>query len=98
MENIFIALITALTGTAAWQFYTIRVKLNQKNEDYEREEKSMYREDLRARVRALELLLQDSAEEKDLLRAQILELTAKVNRMEITIKWLQNENQRLTGN
>jgi hypothetical protein len=97
MENVLIGLITALTGTAAWQFYTIRVKLNQKNDEYDREEKSMYREDLRARVRALELLLHDAAEEKDALRAQILELVAKVNRMEITITWLQNENQRLQG-
>ena len=54
-----------------------------------------HRDDLRDRVRTLERLLNQSSEEKDNLREEILILTGKVKKLETTVEWLQKENEAL---
>ena len=58
-------------------------------------DQNMYRDDLRERVKRLEKLLQDSSEEKDLMRAQILSLTKEVSELTVKVEFLEKENDRL---
>ncbi len=55
----------------------------------------MYRDDLRERVRRLEQLLQESSEEKDEMRDQILSLTKEVSELRVKVTFLEKENERL---
>jgi predicted nuclease with TOPRIM domain len=54
-----------------------------------------YRDDLKDRVRNLEHLLAQSADEKDELREQILTLIAEVNALRVKVEFLTKENERL---
>jgi chromosome segregation ATPase len=95
MNEALIAIITALTGTTAWQFWIIRTKLQHKEKGMARSDAHEHRDDLRDRVRTLERLLNQSSEEKDNLREEILILTGKVKKLETTVEWLQKENEAL---
>ena len=54
-----------------------------------------YRDDLKNRVRNLESLLATSSEEKELMRQQILDLTAEVHELRVKVEFLTKENERL---
>jgi predicted nuclease with TOPRIM domain len=55
----------------------------------------MFRDDLRERVKRLEQLLQESSEEKDEMRDQILSLTKEVSELRVKVSFLEKENERL---
>jgi predicted nuclease with TOPRIM domain len=57
----------------------------------------LYRDDLKSRVKNLETLLANSADEKEELRTQVLNLTAEVNALRVKVEFLEKENQRLKG-
>ena len=57
----------------------------------------LYRDDLKSRVKNLETLLANSADEKDELRNNVLKLTAEVNALRVKVEFLEKENQRLKG-
>ncbi len=82
--NVYTVLMTAITtlgGAAAFRFYEKRA---QKKEEDER----FIRHDCQSRISKLEALLERSSEEKDELRAQILNLTAEVAKLQTEIKYL----------
>jgi len=54
-----------------------------------------FRDDLKSRVRNLETLLAQSADEKEELRSQVLQLTAEVHALRVKVDFLERENERL---
>lgn len=95
--QVVITAVAALGSGAAFQFYTNRMKLKaeERKEDIANNDTTLYRDDLKARVRNLEELLAHSANEKDELRSQILELTAEVHTLRVKVEYLEKENERL---
>ena len=84
MENIYSVIITAitvLTGTGAWRYYEKRA--SKKDED-----DRFLRQDCQSRIAKLEALLQQSSEEKDEMRATILELTKQVAKLQTQVPFL----------
>ena len=63
--SIVVTLITVLGSTAAWDYYKKRMELRKQEDSQEQDEKNLYRDDLKDRVRKLEELLDDSAKQKD---------------------------------
>ena len=63
--TIAVTLITVLGSTAAWDFYKKKLDMKKREESEDKEEKNLYRDDLKDRVSKLELLLAESADEKD---------------------------------
>lgn len=86
---ILITLITVLGSAGAWKFYTRKAELKREDQDF-------IRDDFRDRIDKLELLLEQSAKEKDDLRQQVLDLTKQIAELSIKIKFVQEENRRLT--
>jgi chromosome segregation ATPase len=93
--TIILTLITVLGSTSAWDFYKKRLELK-KNEILEdKEEKNLYRSDLKERVSNLEKIINDSNQEKDKLRDKVIILTAEVAALNIKVEFLQKEVSRL---
>jgi predicted nuclease with TOPRIM domain len=100
MDNITQIIITVATvaGSAGiWKFFEARLKVKSEEKKTERENSDgvQYRDDLKNRVRNMEALLASSAEEKDELRNQVLQLTAEVNALRVKVEFLEKENDRL---
>ena len=100
MDNITQIIITVATvaGSAGiWKFFEarLRMKSEEKKSQIENSDGVQYRDDLKNRVRNMEALLASSAEEKDELRNQVLQLTAEVNALRVKVEFLEKENDRL---
>jgi len=100
MENITQIIITVVSvaGTAGiWQFLQTRLKVRseERKSELENNDGVQYRDDLKNRVRNLEALLASSAEEKDELRNQVLQLTQEVSALRVKVEFLEKENDRL---
>ena len=84
MDNVWSVLITAITvlgGTSAFRFYEKRIMRKERDDDF-------IRHDCKDRIAKLEALLERSSQEKDEMRAQILELVAEVAQLRTEIKYL----------
>lgn len=86
---ILITIITVLGSAGAWSYYTRKAELKREDEDF-------IRDDFSNRIDKLEDLLEKSSVEKDDLRKQVLELTTQIAELSIKIKFVQEENRRLT--
>ena len=100
MDNITQIVITVVTvaGSAGiWKFLEarLRAKVEERKNNIENSDGVQYRDDLKHRVRNLEQLLAQSAEEKDELRRIVLELTAEVHALRVKVDFLEKENERL---
>ena len=100
MDNITQIIITIATvaGSAGiWKFLEVRLKTKteEKRDEFKNSDSVQYRDDLKDRVRNLEQLLAQSADEKDDLRNQILALTAEVNALRVKVEFLSEENKAL---
>jgi hypothetical protein len=73
----------------------LRVKAEEKKNKVENSDGVQYRDDLKNRVRNLEALLAQSAQEKDDLRDLVLKLTEEVSALRIKVEYLEKENDRL---
>lgn len=90
MENVYSVIITAITvlgGTTAFRYYEKRAIHRENDEDF-------IRHDCKDRIAKLEALLEKSAQEKDEMRQQILDLVAEVASLRTEIKYLTD---RRTG-
>jgi hypothetical protein len=76
--SVLITLITVLGGSAAWRFYEKRAIRKERDEDF-------IRNDCRDRISKLEALLSASSQEKDNMRATILDLTEKFAQLKDTL-------------
>jgi septal ring factor EnvC (AmiA/AmiB activator) len=95
LTGAIVTVFTVLFSAGAWKFYETRMKLKAKDVEQERDDQNMYRDDLKERVRRLEFLLQESSDEKDKMRAQILALTQEVSELRVKVAFLEKENDRL---
>ena len=93
--TIAVTVITVLGSTAAWDFYKKKLDMKKKEESEEKEEKNLYRDDLKDRVSKLEHLLAESAVEKDKLRDKVIALTADVATLSTKVEFLEKEALRL---
>ena len=84
MENVWSVLITAITvlsGTSAFRYYEKRAQRKERDDEF-------IRHDCKDRISKLEALLERSSQEKDEMRAQILDLVAEVAALRTEIKYL----------
>lgn len=95
--QIIITVLTVAGSTGIWQFIATRYKANKEKEKFDtlNSDGVQYRDDLKNRVRNLESLLAVSSDEKDLMREQVLALTAEVHALRVKVDFLEKENQRL---
>jgi hypothetical protein len=87
MDNIWSVLITAITvlsGTSAFRYYEKRAQHKERDDEF-------IRHDCKDRITKLEALLERSSQEKDEMRAQILELVAEVAALRTEIKYLTDK-------
>ena len=87
MDNVFSVLITAITvlgGTTAFRFYEKRAMRKERDDEF-------IRHDCKDRIAKLEALLEKSAQEKDEMRQQILDLVAEVASLRTEIKYLTDK-------
>jgi septal ring factor EnvC (AmiA/AmiB activator) len=87
MDNVWSVLITAVTvlgGTSAFRFYEKRAMRKERDDEF-------IRHDCKDRISKLEALLEKSSQEKDEMRAQILDLVAEVAALRTEIKYLTDK-------
>jgi len=87
ISNIYSVLMTAITtlgGAAAWRYYEKRAEKKEKDEDW-------IKSDCKDRISKLEALLEASSKEKEQMRAQILELSTMVAKLQTQIQYLQDK-------
>jgi septal ring factor EnvC (AmiA/AmiB activator) len=87
MDNVWSVLITAITvlgGTSAFRFYEKRTMRKERDDDF-------IRHDCKDRISKLEALLERSSQEKDEMRAQILELVSEVASLRTELKYLTDK-------
>jgi hypothetical protein len=85
MENIYTVIITAITtlgGAGAWRYF-------EKRAAHKEDDERFIRNDCQSRISKLEALLQESSDEKEIMRAQILKLVEEVSALRVEIKYLQ---------
>lgn len=100
MDNyaqIIITIVTVLGSASIWKYLEARLKVKseEKKTKVENNDGIQYRDDLKNRVRNLEALLAQSAQEKDELRDLVLKLTEEVSALRIKVEYLEKENDRL---
>lgn len=97
VNQLILTLITVAGSTGIWQFISTRYKTQKEKEKFDQvnSDGMQYRDDLKARVRNMESLLAQSSEEKDLMRKQVLNLTAEVHALRVKVDFLEKENERL---
>jgi len=95
--QIIITIVTVLGSASIWKFLEARMKIKaeQRVDNYKNDDGMQYRDDLKNRVRNLEALLAKSSDEKDELRDTVLELTAQVSQLKVKVEFLEKENERL---
>ena len=89
MENIYTVIITAITtlgGASAWRYF-------EKRASHKEDDERFIRNDCQSRITKLELLLEQSAQEKDEMRAQILKLVEEVSALRVEIKYLEQKSK-----
>ena len=86
--TIIITIITVLGSASAWKYYEKRAVLKEKAENFMKDE-------CRERIAKLEVLLERSSKEKDMMRDQILKLTSQVSELKVKVDFLEKENKQL---
>lgn len=97
VTQIIITLATVAGSAGIWKFFEARLKVKseEKKSELENSDGVQYRDDLKNRVRNLEAMLANSADEKDELRNKVLTLTEEVSALRIKVEYLEKENDRL---
>ena len=95
--QIVITAVGVLGSASVWKYMEARLKskADEKKTELENNDGVQYRDDLKDRVRNMESLLARSADEKDELREQVLQLTAEVHALRVKVDFLSKENERL---
>ena len=98
-ETILGSIIAALTSAQAWGFWQRKQQARAQREKEERDDKNLYRDDLRKEVQNLKEELKKSYKEKDeefkKMQEQIVALTKQLSEFKIRVEFLEKENTRL---
>ena len=86
--SVLITVVTVLGGASAWRYYEKRAMHRERDEDF-------IRHDCKDRISKLEALLESASKEKDEMRKMIVDLTAKVAELKVTVDFLRKENEQL---
>jgi hypothetical protein len=84
MWSVLITAITILGGTSAFRYYERRALHKERDDEF-------IRHDCKDRITKLEALLERSSQEKDEMRAQILELVSEVASLRTELKYLTDK-------
>ena len=90
-ENIIPIIITSLTvlfGAGAWKFYEFLIKNKREKEKETLKESTAYRDDLKIRVKKLEV-------DKDECTDSLMDVKIKLSALEVKVLFLEKENDRL---
>ena len=91
-----ITLVTILGSAGAWQYYTKKAELKAKAKTEEKTEHTLYRDDLRERVVALETRLEQERDVNSKLQVEIGELKTKLTEYKVRLEYLEQEKLRLS--
>ena len=95
--TLLIAVIGTLGGASAWQYYQKKLELKNTLQEKEREQKYLYRDDLRERVAVLESKLEDSRKERDELMEKFTKLAEETAALRVEVQYLREERDKLQG-
>lgn len=88
--QIIVTIVGVLGSASVWKYMEARLKskAQEKQTDLNNNDTVQFRDDLKARVARLELLLEESNE-------KVITLTAEVHELRTEVKFLTKENERL---
>jgi len=93
------SVIAALGGTQAWDYYKRRAEHKREDQMEEREEKNLYRDDLRREVEKLRLKLEEANKDKEEQMKKFLlkinDLSQELAAMKVRVEFLEKENENL---
>jgi len=95
LTSIIVTGLTLLGGQGAWNYYQRRLELRIAYESKDKDDKNLFRDDLRERVAILEDRLENERRQNDDLHLQIAELKSKMMEYIVRLEYLEKENLRL---
>jgi hypothetical protein len=95
LTSIIVTGLTLLGGQGAWNYYQRRLEFRIANERKDKDDKNLFRDDLRERVAILEDRLENERRQNDDLHLQIAELKSKMMEYIVRLEYLEKENLRL---
>tara|TARA_R100000700_G_C3142797_1_gene124056 strand:+ start:405 stop:737 length:333 start_codon:yes stop_codon:yes gene_type:complete len=97
--TVVLAMITALSSTKAWDYYAKKDAAKKELLIDEKNEKNLYRDDLRKEVERLRIELKDLYEKRDRemskLHEEMSALREELGKMRARVEMLEAENKRL---
>jgi len=88
LTSIIITIITLLFSGGAWKFYEYLIKNKRQKQKDKREEETIYRDDLKARVEKLE-------KEKEDCKEQLMIMSTQLSALRVEVEYIRRENDRL---
>ena len=95
LSQILITALTLIFSAGAWSFYQARMKLKHNERKDEKDEKTLFRDDLRERVAKLEQLLDQAQEEKEAIQEKLTNVLQDLAAYRVRLEFLEKENERL---
>lgn len=95
MTTVFVTLATVLTSAGAWQFWQKRLQLKHDSDETDRNEQTMFRDDLRERVAILEQKLEEAYSDKAKTERKLTEVLTLLAEYKVRLEFLEKENDRL---
>tara|TARA_R100001594_G_scaffold35621_2_gene65059 strand:- start:101 stop:388 length:288 start_codon:yes stop_codon:yes gene_type:complete len=88
LTSIIITLITVVFGAGAWRFYVFLIKNRIETRKEKRNERTIFRDDLLARVDKLE-------KDKEECMSNLMNLNNQVAQLSVKLEFIERENDRL---
>jgi hypothetical protein len=88
LTTIIITAISVVFGAGGWKFYEFLIRSKREKQKEEKSEQTIYRDDLKARVDKLETYKENTI-------IEMSELKQVLAKLEVTVKFLQEENNVL---
>jgi predicted nuclease with TOPRIM domain len=95
LNQIIVTIVTALGSAGAWQFYQNRMKVKSLQRKQDKDDKNLYRDDLRERVAILEQRLEQAYQEKEKTSQELAVVMSQMAEYKVRIEFLEKENDRL---
>jgi len=97
--TVVLAMITALSSSKAWEYYAKKAAAKKEQQLDEKNEKNLYRDDLRKEVERLRIELKDLYDKRDneirILHEEMSALREELGTMRARVEMLESENKRL---